>query len=187
MVGSLSQSLRLVAGRRGSPRGLFSFPSGGVWKQGQRLSLHVVLISCYSSGSLALNPPPLHRKPLQARAEAGFKEAAWGRQRPAHLISIRPLSTSGLLPASRAPSQNPPGIQNPRIVLLSDSISSGKGRVSGGACRELGTQQASLDPVSAFPALAPYPPSHTLCREGCRLWIYKLKTQHFAAIFREQT
>lgn len=71
--------------------------------------------------------PSLHRKPVQARAEAGFKQAAWGRQRPALLIFIRPLSTPGLLPAARAPSQNPPGIQNPRIVLLSDSIS-GAGR-----------------------------------------------------------
>lgn len=30
---------------------------------------------------------------MQARAEAGFKEAAWGRRRPSHLISIRPRST----------------------------------------------------------------------------------------------
>lgn len=79
--------------------------------------------------------PSLHRKPVQARAEAGFKEAAWGRQRPAHLIFIRPLSTPGLLPAARAPSQNPPGIQNPRIVLLSDSIRgrTGEGDLEGPA------------------------------------------------------
>lgn len=64
---------------------------------------------------------------MQARAEAGFQEAAWGRQRPAHLITIKPLSNLGLLPAARAPSWDPPGIQNLRIVLLSDSISSGKG------------------------------------------------------------
>lgn len=54
---------------------------------------------------------------MQARAEGS-----------AHLIFIRPLSTPGLLPAARAPSQNPPGIQNPRIVLLSDSISGGTGK-----------------------------------------------------------
>lgn len=85
--------------------------------------------------------------------------------RPAHLIFIRPLSTSGLLPAARAPSQDPPGIQNPRIVLLSDSISSGDGGgggLSGGACRELGAQRASLDTVPAFPALAPYHLSYSL-------------------------
>lgn len=124
---SLSQSLRLVAGRKG--------PTSGVWKQGQRLSLHMVPISGCSSGSLALNSPPLPWKPLQARAEAGFKEAAWSRQRPAHLIFIRPLSTSGLLPAARAPSQNPSGTQNPRIVLLSDSVSRGRGGIWWGVQR----------------------------------------------------
>lgn len=60
--------------------------------------------------------------------------------RPAHLIFIRPLSTSGLLPAARAPSQDPPGIQNPRIVLLSDSISSGDG--GGGGVIWWGMQRA---------------------------------------------
>lgn len=97
---------------------------------------HMVLISWYSSGSLALDPPHprpvLHRKHLQDRAESGFKEAAWGRQRPAHLIFIRPLSTSGLLPAARAPSQNPPGIQGLCYFLILLVV--GRGRVSGGAC-----------------------------------------------------
>lgn len=51
---------------------------------------------------------------------------------------------------------------------------------------ELGAQRVSLDPVPAFPALAPYLLSHTLCREGYRLRICKLKTQHFAAIVREK-
>lgn len=175
---SLSQSLRLVAGRKG--------PTSGVWKQGQRLSLHMVPISGCSSGSLALNSPPLPWKPLQARAEAGFKEAAWSRQRPAHLIFIRPLSTSGLLPAARAPSQNPSGTQNPRIVLLSDSVSRGREGVSGGVCRELGARQTSLDPAPTFPPLALYPLSLTLCREGCRLWIYEPKTLRFAAVFGEE-
>lgn len=104
--------------------------------------------------------------------------------RPAHLIFIRPLSTSGLLPAARAPSQDPPGIQNPRIVLLSDSISSGDG---GGGGYLVGHAESLVLSGHLWTLFLPFQlwlptTSPTLCREGYRLWIYKPKTSFFRGI-----